>query len=77
MTELKGYPTVPGSNAGTRAGNEIIVPVRLRIRAGVLSLFSTTRVFGSPLDITLSELAVETFFAADRATADLVRSLSA
>lgn len=77
MTELKGYPTVPGSNAGARDGNEIIVPVRLRIRAGVLSLFSTTLVFGSPLDITLSELAVETFFAADAATADLVRSLSA
>jgi transcriptional regulator with XRE-family HTH domain len=76
MTELKAYPTASASSTGARDGEEIVVPVRLRIRAGVLSLFSTTLVFGSPLDITLSELAIETFFAADAATAELVRSLS-
>ena len=31
----------------------------------VLSFFSTTMVFGTPVDITLSELALETFFPAD------------
>jgi len=38
--------------------------------AGVLSIFSTTTVFGTPVDITLSELALECFFPADSFTAD-------
>ena len=42
----------------------------MRLRAGgtVLSFISTTTVFGTPLDVTLSELAIETFFAADEET---------
>jgi hypothetical protein len=43
----------------------------------VLSFFSTTTVFGTPLDITLSELAIESFFPADTATADVMRRLAA
>jgi hypothetical protein len=42
----------------------------------VLSFFSTTTVFGTPLDITLSELAIESFFPADTATADVMRRLA-
>jgi hypothetical protein len=38
-------------------------------------LISTTTVFGTPVDITLSELALETFFPADAATAQLLRRL--
>ena len=43
---------------------------------GYLSFISTTTVFGTPMDITLSELAVEAFFPADAATADALRALS-
>jgi hypothetical protein len=43
----------------------------------VLSFFSTTTVFGTPVDVTLSELAVESFFPADEETAAAVRRLSA
>jgi hypothetical protein len=32
-------------------------------------------VFGTPIDVTLSELALETFFPADQETADILRSL--
>jgi hypothetical protein len=39
----------------------------------VLSFFSTTTVFGTPVDVTLSELAIETFFPADPQTADALR----
>ncbi|HEU4729463.1 MAG TPA: hypothetical protein VFT22_16290 [Kofleriaceae bacterium] len=47
----------------------------LRIRAGdrVLSLLATTTVFGTPVDVTLSELAIESFFPADAATAEALR----
>jgi hypothetical protein len=38
----------------------------------VLSFFSTTTVFGTPLDITLAELAIESMFPADPQTAELL-----
>lgn len=47
----------------------IAVPLRLRVPGGVLSFLSTSTVFGTPLDITLAELAIEAFFPADAATA--------
>jgi transcriptional regulator with XRE-family HTH domain len=50
----------------------VLVPLQLRTEHGVLSFFSTLTVFGSPLDITLSELAVEAFFPADEATAEIL-----
>jgi hypothetical protein len=40
---------------------------------GLLSFFSTTTVFGTPIDITVSELALESFFPADAATAQRLR----
>ncbi|HEU0157687.1 MAG TPA: transcriptional regulator, partial [Hyphomicrobiaceae bacterium] len=49
---------------------------RLLSEAGLLSFFSTTTVFGTPLDITLSELALEAFFPADAATADRLGQLA-
>jgi hypothetical protein len=51
----------------------VVVPLRLTTDDGVLSFISTTTVFGTPVDITLSELALETFFPADAATADALR----
>jgi hypothetical protein len=41
--------------------------------AGVLAFFSTTTVFGTPVDVTLSELALEAFYPADRATSETLR----
>lgn len=49
------------------------MPLRLATGRGVLAFFSATRVFGTPGDITLSELALESFFPADGATDELVR----
>jgi hypothetical protein len=42
-----------------------------------LSFFTTTAVFGTPIDVTLSELAIESFFPADAATAETVARLTA
>ena len=55
----------------------MVVPLQIESPAGVLSLISTTTVFGTPVDVTLSELALETFFPADEATATALRSLYA
>ena len=51
----------------------MVVPVQFVTDAGTLSFFSTTTVFGTPVDITLSELALEAFFPADAATAEALR----
>jgi transcriptional regulator with XRE-family HTH domain len=51
----------------------VVVPLQLRTGAGLLSFISTTTVFGTPLDVTLSELALESFFPADAATAQALR----
>jgi len=45
------------------------VPLVLDTPLGQLSVISTMTVFGTPVEITLSELALETFFPADAATA--------
>ncbi|WP_248580029.1 helix-turn-helix transcriptional regulator [Nocardioides sp. InS609-2] len=46
----------------------LVVPLRLRTSDGELSLISTTTVFGTPREVTVSELAIETFLPADAAT---------
>jgi transcriptional regulator with XRE-family HTH domain len=56
-------------------GTEPVVPLRLRTPIGILSFISTTTVFGSPVEVTLSELAIEAFFPADAATGEALRQL--
>jgi len=69
--ELAAYPSPPpATRPDIRA---ILVPMRVRVRGTVLSLFSTTTVFGTPRDVTLSELAIESFYPADAPTASFLR----
>lgn len=74
--ELRGYP-VPRRPAPGRQKDysPIAVPLSLRLGDTILSFISTITVFGTPLDVTLSELAIESFFPADEATAKAVRAL--
>ena len=53
------------------------MPFRLRTSLGELSFLSTTMVFGTPVDVTLAELAIETFLPADAETAAKLRQLGA
>jgi transcriptional regulator with XRE-family HTH domain len=55
----------------------VLIPLRLRTELGLLSFFGTTTIFGTPVDITLAELAIESFFPADAATADALRRAAA
>ncbi|MEX0955464.1 MAG: helix-turn-helix transcriptional regulator [Rhizobiaceae bacterium] len=67
--ELHGYPGDMAHHARNRLDiNDIAVPLKLDIGGNRLSFISTITVFGTPLDVTLSELAIETFFPADAAT---------
>jgi len=78
--ELQSYPVPPGAD-DTRLDGELLgvaMPLRFRAANGaVLGFISTTTVFGTPVDVTLQELALETFFPADEETAAVLRSLAA
>src|SRR5215204_518505 len=73
LRELRDYPVPDGDATSNEVSEEeyagIVVPLQLVTDAGVLAFFSTTTVFGTPVDITLSELAIESFFPADAHTA--------
>ena len=51
---------------------QVLLPIRLRVGDNILSLMTTISVFGTPVDITLAELALELFFPADAETAALL-----
>lgn len=69
--ELAAMPCPGGSVAPPRPG-ELAIPLRIRTDAGVLSLISTTTVFGSAVDVTLSNVTIESFFPADDETRRLL-----
>mgnify|MGYP001551665168 FL=1 len=75
QAEVTRYPA-PQTPHRPADPNAVLVPFKIRVGGDVLSFFSTTTVFGTPVDITLSELAVESFFPADEATAANVRRLA-
>ncbi len=52
-----------------RQEGRIAVPLRLKSEAEPLLFLSTTTVFGTAVDVTLSEVTIEAFFSADDRTA--------
>jgi hypothetical protein len=77
--ELAAYPA-RSSAKPTRLESpldSILVPLRLETPHGEVSLISTTIIFGAPLDVTLSEIALETFFPADAESEKLIREIAA
>ncbi|OYD51150.1 helix-turn-helix domain-containing protein [Acidovorax kalamii] len=78
QAELQEYPapeeTTPLVLAGEMLG--VVMPFCFESVHGMLSLISTTTIFGTPVDVTLQELAVESFFPADDFTAHALRELA-
>jgi transcriptional regulator with XRE-family HTH domain len=73
--ELSSYPIPARKTPRHGAGEVVLVPLQIRTGSDVLSFISTTMVFGTPMDVTLSELALETFFPADETTAKALQTL--
>jgi len=73
--ELRSYGETqhPSDGPAEPQAPEVVVPLKLKTAAGTLSLFSTTTVFGTAVEVTLSELALEAFYPADEATAEILR----
>jgi transcriptional regulator with XRE-family HTH domain len=74
--ELCSYPGVAGSESPAATAAELFVPLALRVDDDVFTFFSTLATFGTARDITIEELAIESFFPADAATAAALRTYS-
>ncbi len=78
LEELRDYP-IPRSVASPaleQEGDMVAIPFRLATIDGELSFFSTTTLFGTATDITVSDLAIEVFLPADAATAEIMRRIA-
>ncbi|SDC12188.1 helix-turn-helix domain-containing protein [Actinokineospora iranica] len=71
--ELSAYPCAQPEPEIDQHAADVVVPLRLRTRDAELAFFGTVTTFGTPLDITVAELAIESFFPADQATAEALR----
>jgi len=70
LAEMESLPgdTAPMPAPPPDGPEEVFIPLVLDAGFGLLSFFTTTTVFGTPNDITLAEIAIESFFAADAQT---------
>jgi len=75
MHELRNYPP-PRTATSPYNPDAAVIPFQLRLGEEVLNFFGTTMVFGTPLDVTLAELAIETFFPVDAGTASALQRLA-
>ena len=74
LTELRGYPGGEAQFVADPANAAVVVPLKIRTPdGGVMSFLSTTTVFGTAVEVTLSELALEAFYPADEFTAAALR----
>jgi transcriptional regulator with XRE-family HTH domain len=67
--ELRGYPCdQPEPEVELPGPGDVIVPLRIRHEGRELAFFSTVATFGTPLDVTVAELVIESFFPANAET---------
>jgi transcriptional regulator with XRE-family HTH domain len=74
LAEIRAYPGGTAHHVVDPANAPVVVPLKMRGPNGiVLSFLSTTTVFGTAVEVTLSELVLEAFYPADEITANLLR----
>ena len=75
--ELAAYPAPHAPRRERNEADAIALTFELKVGDRVLSFITTTTIFGTPADVTLSELAVEAFFPANAETAAMMQALTA
>jgi transcriptional regulator with XRE-family HTH domain len=69
LTALYAELLAPGTEGEAEVSiapeSDVIIPMIIRVGGRELRLFSTITTFGTPMDITLAEVAVETYYPAD------------
>ena len=66
----------PSGAALPTASNAMVIPVEIREGEMLMRFFTTITTLGAPQDVTLAELRIEAFHAADAATEAAVRALA-
>jgi hypothetical protein len=61
---MAGYEELRGGSSVSTPPASLLIPVKLRREAVALDLFTMITTLGTPLDITLQELRIETLFPA-------------
>lgn len=72
--ELMGYP---GGTDETLQPDGVVLPLRYRHAGRELALFSISAAVATATDVTVEELAIESFYPADAATAAALRNTAA
>jgi transcriptional regulator with XRE-family HTH domain len=77
LTEVMSYPAPSAGVAplDSEGPQRYATPLQIATRLGTVSFLNTTTIFGTPTDVTLSELALEMLFPADEATIAIVRTM--
>jgi transcriptional regulator with XRE-family HTH domain len=80
--ELHNYPAPSksreqGGTVVSREWHSLVVPFQLATDDGVMSFYSTTTIFGTPMEIALSEISIESFYPADASTREIIFRRSA
>ena len=66
LSEIRGYaPPGPDRSQSRVTAADLLLPIHLLVNGVELRMFSTIMTLGTPRDVTLQELRVETFFPAD------------
>ena len=73
-TELESYPIPEHEPPEPHPFGDFAIPLQLESEHGIMSFISTITVFGGVHDLTLDELAIESFYPADEATARMFNS---
>lgn len=81
LAEVLAYPTIaqirPLLDLAAWDDPPLLVPFRFASPVGEISMFTTLTTFGTPMDVTLDELAIELFYPADDRSDELLRTLAA
>ncbi|HEV2677644.1 MAG TPA: helix-turn-helix transcriptional regulator [Aliidongia sp.] len=78
LAEVTAYPA-PAGRVALAAGDgpqRYATPLQISTRLGTVSFLNTNTIFGTPTDITLSELSLEMLFPADEHTVAIVKSMA-
>ena len=76
LAEVEKYPGLQNLSVPQTARTGVALPLQLATSVGELAFVTTVATFGTPYDVTVSELAVESFFPADAETAQRVRAFA-
>lgn len=76
LQEIRGYAhDIPKAASRRLQSEDLLLPVHLKKDAIELRMFSTIMTIGTPQDVTLQELRIETFFPADAESESTWRAL--